>query len=53
MAREAYSSNYGSNVLATAQMMNYNGNLTHEVHQFYDPIILEISKTLFEGVNLK
>lgn len=53
MANECYSSNRGTNVLATAQMMKYDGDLTQEVHRFYDSNMMEISKTLFEGIDLK
>ena len=48
MANECYSSNYGTNVIATAQMMKYEGNLTTEINAFFDPTMIQISKTLFK-----
>lgn len=51
MANECYSSNYGTNVLATAQMMKYDGDLHMEVQSFYDSKMVEICKTLFEAID--
>ena len=53
MANECYSSNYGTNVLATAQMMKYDGDLHMEVQSFYDSSMVEICKTLFEAIDFK